>query len=269
MTLRGLCLIWFATFSINLQAATEVIALDYLTANDVLITVQSVLGNEGRASVYGNQLIVSATPEKIAELRSVINQLDTQPKRLLISLDTVGNQSQRERGYRVDGSASIGDVEITAGKGEVNGKDQVRIINDSSNRRGSGVQQVQATEGYPALIQVGQSVPIRSTNVGPYGQRSSTTQYRNVTTGFLVTATVSGDRVNISIRSNNDSLSRTQPGTINVQSTDTRVNGRLGEWIPFGGISSETQGQDGGFLRNSTSSGNEEMSMQIKIEAVQ
>ena len=268
MTRRSLCFVLLASFSLTLQAATEVIALHYVTANDVLATAQSVLGNEGRANVYGNQLIVSAPAEKIAELRSVIEQLDQQPRRLLISLDTTGNASQSDRGIRVDGSASAGNVEINAGRGEINGRDQVSISNNRNVGSSAGVQQVQATEGYPALIQVGQSVPLRTTSTGPNGQVIRGTQYQNVTSGFLVTATVSGDRVNISIRSNNDSLSRTQPGVINVQSTDTRVNGHLGEWISVGAVSSESQNQDAGFLRRSTSSGNDTTSMRIKVEEV-
>lgn len=266
MTLRGLCLIIFATMSLGLQAATEVIPLDYLTADDVLPTAQALLGTEGRANAYGNQLIVSASPEKIAELRSVLAQLDKQPRRLLISLDTSGNDTQSNKGYSVNGSASAGNVEIVAGRGEINGRDQVRIINDNSANTSSGVQQVQATEGYPALIQVGQSVPLRTTTTGPYGQVSSSTQYRNVMTGFMVTATVSGDRVNVSVRSNNDSLSRSQPGIINVQSTDTRVNGRLGEWISLGGVSKQSQGQDDGFLRRSTTGSAEDITMRIKVD---
>lgn len=266
MTLRGLGLTLLLSISLAVQAATEVIQLNFLTANDVLATAQSVLGNEGRANVFGNQLIVNASPAKIAELRSVIDQLDTQPKRLLITLDTTGNDAQSERGFRVDGSASVGNVEINAGRGEINGRDQVRIINNQSASNSGGTQRVQATEGYPALIQVGQSVPLRTTTTGPSGQVNQNIQYQNVTSGFLVTATVSGDRVNLSIRSNNDSLSRTQPGAINVQSTDTRVNGRLGEWISLGGVSNQSQGQNDGFLRRSTSGSAEDMSMRIKVD---
>jgi hypothetical protein len=51
-----------------------------------------------------------------------------------------------------------------------------------------------------------------------------------------------------------------------VQSTDTRVNGRLGEWISLGGVSSQSQGQDTGFLQRSTSGGADDMSMRIKVE---
>ncbi len=39
---------------------TEVIPLQYRTADDLLPTLQAVLGSEGKVNVYGNQLIVNA-----------------------------------------------------------------------------------------------------------------------------------------------------------------------------------------------------------------
>jgi hypothetical protein len=45
------------------------------------------------------------------------------------------------------------------------------------------MQQVQASEGTPALIQVGQSVPLTSSQTDSYGDLRSQTEYRNVTQG--------------------------------------------------------------------------------------
>jgi len=268
MTLRALFAALLLTFSSSLLAATEIIPLNYRTADDVLPAAQSILGNEGKVSAYGNQLIVNAPPGKIKELRELLNQLDTQPKRLLISVDTSEANQQNERGYRVDGSASAGGVDIEAGRGEINGRDQVRIIRRSTDSRNGGTQQIQATEGYPALIQVGQSVPLTTTSSGPYGQVYNQTQYRNVTRGFYVTASLSGDLVHVTISSNNDRLSQSQPGIIDVQSTDTRVSGRLGEWINIGGVNQESQGSQSGFLQHRSTQGREDMSMRLKVEAL-
>ncbi|AYC33112.1 secretin [Pseudomonas cavernae] len=251
-----------------LLAATEVIPLNYRTAEDVLPVVQSVLGNEGRVSPYGNQLIVNASPAKIQELRDLLNQLDTQPRRLLISVDTSDASHMNDRGYAVNGSASAGNVEIQAGRGEVGGRDQVRIIRNSTASRGGGTQQVQATEGYPALIQVGQSVPLTTTSVDPYGGAYNDTRYRDVTRGFYVTASLTGDIVHVSISSNNDRLSQTQPGAINVQSTDTRVSGRLGEWITIGEVNESSQADQGGFLQHRSTQGRDDMTLRLKVEAL-
>ena len=122
MKLRALLTGLLLLASFAAQAATEVIALSYRTADDVLAVAQSVLGSDGRVTAYGNQLIVNAPPAKIVELRTLISQLDTQPKRLLISVDTNDSSQQDDRGYSVNGSASAGDVEVQAGRGEIQGR---------------------------------------------------------------------------------------------------------------------------------------------------
>lgn len=267
MTLRALAAL-LLTLSLPLQAATELIPLGYRSADEVLPVVQSVLDGQGKVSAYGNQLVINAEPEKIEEIRDLLKQLDTAPRRLLISVDTSENGYQDSSGYSVNGSASAGDVEVIAGRGEVHGRDQVRIIRRSTDSRSGGTQQIQATEGYPALIQVGQSVPLTNTSVGPYGQVYQNTQYRNVTQGFYVTASLTGDTVHVSISSNNDRVNQSRPEVIDVQSTDTRVSGRLGEWIPLGGVSEQSQGDDRDFLRRHTTQGSNDMHMRIKVEAL-
>ncbi|MDH1105802.1 secretin [Pseudomonas otitidis] len=268
MTPRALLAALCLALSLPLQAATEVIPLNYRTAEDVMPVVQSVIGNEGRVSAYGNQLIVNASPQKIQELRGVLDKLDTAPRRLLISVDTSDSNYQDDRGYSVNGSASVGGVDVQAGRGEVNGRDQVRIIRRSTDSRGGGVQQVQATEGYPALIQVGQSVPITSASTGPYGQVYTNTEYRNVTRGFYVTASVTGQTVHVSLSSNRDRLSQSQPGAIDIQSTDTRVSGRLGEWITVGGVNESSQSDNSGFLHRQTTQGSENMALRLKVDSL-
>ena len=268
MTLRACLLALSLGLSLPLQAATELIQLNYRTAEDVLAVVQSTLDGQGKVSPYGNQLVINASPEKIREVRDLLQQLDPAPRRLLISVDTRESSFQDRDGYRVDGSVSAGDVEVIAGRGEVRGRDQVRIIRRSTDSRSGGTQQVQATEGYPALIQVGQNVPLTTTSVGPYGQVYQNTEYRNVTQGCYVTATLSGDRVHLNISANNDRVNPYQPGVIDVQSTDTRVSGRLGEWIPLGGVSQQSQGDDSGFLRRHSTRGSNDMSMRIRVEAL-
>ena len=268
MSVRLILGVALLTLSQALSAATEVIALNYRSADEVLPAVQSVLGKDGRVSPYGNQLIVNAAPEKIEEIRQLLEQLDTRPRRLLISVDSSESNYLNDRGYRADGSISAGDAEVQIGRGEIDGRDQVRIIRRSTASRGGGTQQVQASEGYPALIQVGQSVPITTSSRDPYGQVYSNTEYRNVTRGFYVTASLAGEIVHISISSNRDRLSQSQPGVIDLQSTDTRVSGRLGEWIAIGGVNQQSQAEQGDFLQHRSTQGREDMTLRVKVEVV-
>lgn len=268
MTLRRIFASFVYLACLPLFAATEIIQMNYRMAEDVLPIAQSVVGDQGKVNAYGNQLIVNAPPAVIDELRGVLGQLDNEPKRLLISVDTQNSASSNDRGYRVDGSATMGNVEIQSGRGEIRGRDQVRIIRRSTQDLGGGTQQVQATEGYPALIQVGQSIPLTSTGTDGYGQPYQQTQYQNVMRGFYATATVTGDRVHVTISSQNDRVEQIRPDVINVQATDTRVSGRLGEWIPLGGISENGSSTQGGLLRRHTTEGRQDVSLRIKVDTL-
>ncbi|MCD1609561.1 secretin N-terminal domain-containing protein [Stutzerimonas kunmingensis] len=251
-----------------LQAATEVIQLDNRMAEDVIPVAESVLGGQGRVTAYGSQLIVNAPDALISELRQVIDQLDVEPKRLLISVDTQDSASSSAGGYQVDGSVRSGDVELESGRGEIGGRDRVRIIRRSTNSRDGGVQQVQASEGYPALIQVGQSVPLTTQGTDGYGQIYQQTQYRDVLRGFYATATVHGDRVQVTISSTRDRLAQGRGGVVEVQNADTRVSGRIGEWITIGGVDESASSEQQGTLRRYSTQGGQNLSMRLKVDVL-
>ncbi|MBS67992.1 MAG: secretin [Pseudomonas sp.] len=251
-----------------LQAATEVIQLNNRMAEDVIPVAESVLGGQGRVTAYGSQLIVNAPDALISELRQVIDQLDVEPKRLLISVDTQDSASSSAGGYQVDGSVRSGDVEFETGRGEINGRDRVRIIRRSTNSRDGGVQQIQASEGYPALIQVGQSVPLTTQGTDGYGQIYQQTQYRDVLRGFYATATVHGDRVQITISSTRDRLAQGRSGVVEVQNADTRVSGRIGEWITIGGVDENASSEQQGTLRRYSTQGSQNLSMRLKVDVL-
>ncbi len=261
MSLRTFLIGLLAACSFSASAATQILPLHYRTSSDLLPVAQSFLGKDGSVSAYGNQLIVNAEPAKIDELRTLLTQLDTAPKRLLITVDTSENNTQDQRGYSVNGS-------ISAGNGGVDGRAQTRIINRSTDSRDGGIQQVQASEGSPALIQVGQSVPLTSTQLDAYGRPINQTQYRNVTQGFYVTASVTGDIVHLSITTNRDRMSQERPDVVNVQSTDTKVSGRLGEWITLAGVNRQNQADQQGIAQRYSTQGRDDMTLRVKVETL-
>ncbi|WP_242207629.1 MULTISPECIES: secretin N-terminal domain-containing protein [unclassified Pseudomonas] len=252
MSLRTLLTTLLLGCSFTVMAATEIVPLNYRTSTDMLPMAQDFLGKDGQVSAYGNQLIIKAEPDKIQELKALITQLDTAPKRLLITVDTNENNGRGDEGYSVNGAQP----------------NQTRIISRSTASRDGGVQQVQATDGMPALIQVGQSVPITSSQSNSYGDYSSQTQYRNVTQGFYVTASVTGDIVHLAISTNRDRMSQERPDVVNVQSTDTTVSGRLGEWITLAGVNRQTQADKQGLTRSYSTQGRDDMTLRVKVDAL-
>ena len=250
MSLRTLLTTLLLTASFSVTAATEIVPLNNRTSADLLPVAQNFLGKEGQVSAYGNQLIVNAEPEKIEELRAFIAQLDTAAKRLLITVDTNENNTQNNQGY------------------SVNGTPQTRIISRSTVSRDGGIQQIQASEGIPALIQVGQSVPLTTTQTDPYGRLQNQTQYRSVTQGFYVTASVTGETVHLSISTNRDRMSQERPDVVNVQSTDTTVSGRLGEWITLAGVNRQNQADKQALTRSYSTQGRDDMTLRVKVDTL-
>lgn len=265
---RSLIAVLTFMVTLSLQAATEVIPLKFRMAEDVLPIAESVVGDQGKINAYGNQLIINAPASVINELRDVLAQLDNEPRQLLISIDSQNSATSGASGYSVDGSARAGDVEVQTGRGERNGRDQVRIIRHSTTSEGGGIQQVQATEGYPALIQVGQSVPITTSGHDGYGQIYQQTQFRDVTRGFYATATIHGDQVQVTISSHQDRMSSSRPGAIDVQETNTSVRGKLGEWISLGGIDESASSSQSGTLRRYSTQGRQDLSLRLKVDTL-
>ncbi|MCS3420429.1 MULTISPECIES: secretin N-terminal domain-containing protein [Pseudomonas] len=244
MSLRTLLTTVLLATSFSVMAATEVVPLSNRTSADLLPVAQNFIGKDGTVSAYGNQLIVNAEPDKIQGLRALLSQLDTPSKRLLITVDTNENNQQS------------------------NGNNQTQVITYSTESRDGGIQQIQASEGVPALIQVGQSVPLTTTQPDAYGRPQNQTQYRNVTQGFYVTASVTGETVHLSISTNRDRMSQERPDVVNVQSTDTTVSGRLGEWITLAGINRQTQAEKSTTTRSYSTQGRDDLSLRVKVDTL-
>lgn len=241
MPLRPLLASLLLAASLTAQAATEVIPLQHRSSAELLPAAQSFLGKDGSVSTFEDKLIVNASQERIDDLRTLLQQLDTAPKRLLISVDNNDSNFQDNRG-------------------------NARVIQYGTANREGGLQQIQASEGQPALIQVGQSIPITSTSTDGYGRIQSDTQYRNVTQGFYVTPRLTGDTVRLQISTNNDRVSQERADVVKVQSTDTTVTGRLGEWITLAGYNQDSQAERSASSLSYSTQRGENMTLRVKVD---
>lgn len=241
MPLRPLLASLLLAASLTAQAATEVIPLQHRSSAEVLPAAQSFLGKDGSVSTFEDKLIVNASQERIDDLRALLQQLDTAPKRLLISVDNNDSNFQDNHG-------------------------NARVIRYGTANREGGMQQVQASDGQPALIQVGQSIPVTSTATDGYGRLQSNTEYRNVTQGFYVTPRLSGDTVRLQISTNNDRMSQERVDVVKVQSTDTTVTGKLGEWITLAGFNQQSQSERSASSLSYSTQRGENMTLRVKVD---
>lgn len=252
--------------SASVQAAptTEVFNLGYSMAQDLLPAIEPMLRDDERVSAYGNQLIVRAEPARLAEIRALLSELDRQPAQLRISVASAGAVIGNENGYQVDGRIGVGPAEIVVG--DPRNGNQARVIQRSTRGQNDGLRQITANEGYPVLIQSGQSVPLQSYTTDAYGRIIEGSQYRDVTQGFYATVRLSGDLATITLSANNNSVNRNDSRVINVQQTDTVVTARLGEWITVGGIGDSEASSSSDIGRSTRTRSQSDSSIRLKVE---
>ena len=241
MSLRPLITGLLLLASISAIADTRVITLQNRTSADLLPIAQNFVGKNGKVSAYGNQLIVEASASKIQNLEDLLSKLDKPAMRLLITVDTR--------------DSNLADT-----------APNTRVISTAS--RDGGTQQIQTTEGTPAFIKTGQSVPLTSTQTDAYGRLLTQTEYRNVTRGFYITASVTGETVHLAISTTRDRMSQEQPDVVNIQSSDTHVSGPLGQWITLAGTNGRNQTDNEAQTRSYSTQSRDDMTIRVKVDAL-
>lgn len=214
---RALVLLFFV-LSAHAQQALEVISLRYRTADQVLETLRPLVEPGGTLTGQGNQLILRVSPANLAEIRRALDAIDRLQRRLQVSVrfDDAFESSRREVG-------ASGTISDRGTRIEIRGQDAQGRADERVDQR------IQVLEGSRALIQSGQSRPVRQrqyiqTPAGPIPQEVVVVQ--DMTTGFEVVPRISGNMVTMDIYSS-------RAGSTTASST---ASGRLGEWFELGSV---------------------------------
>ena len=261
----------------------EIITLRYRSVEQVLPILRPLLEPGGALTGMQDQLVVRASAANIAELRKVLESIDRMPRRLLISVRQNADAGSASRSASVSGTIGSGNVVISNQPGAAsnhernNDRNITGRINDSRSTAADGVTQtIQVLEGNPAMIQVGESVPVPNRVVTRTVNGVVVTDsvaYRDVGSGFQVIPRLSGDRVMLEIASSRDtpvgsSASGGLPGSANIQRTATTISTRLGEWVELGGMDGSESRTTGGFFGSASSQRSDTRRIQVKVEEI-
>jgi len=267
-----LLLVLLFAFGAAYADEVEVIQLRYRTAEQVIPTLRPLVEPGGAISGMQSTVVIRASRANIAQLRQVLDTLDRTPRRLLISVRQDAGGSFERRGAGVAGTVGSGDVRV--GVNEPPRRESGATISayeSSGTRDASTSTQVQALEGSPAFIAVGQSVPVQSTVVTPTPGGTivqRTTGFQNTGSGVYVTPRVSGDRVFLDIAQQTSAPGRQAPGAANIQQISTTASGRLGEWFPLGGIDQSATRTQSGILSGSAGARTASSSVWVKVDEI-
>ena len=260
-----------ALFGIGLiawsQGVLEIISLRHRTVDQVLPVLQPLIEPGGTLSGQNNQLIVRASPANLAEIRRVLDVIDTPLRRLMISVRL--EDAAQARDSSIDSR-----VVVRSGESGTSGSAAVRIQDSRSARDERVDQRVQVLEGGRAFIASGESRPLRQQNVvrTPGGTVvTESTVMQQAASGFEVVPRLAGDFVTLEILQQREAFAPGRAGAAGVvqgQRAASSVSGRLGEWFELAGASSSNVRDERGILSARDASASSSRRIWVKVDEV-
>ncbi|MBL8271943.1 secretin N-terminal domain-containing protein [Steroidobacter sp.] len=251
-----------------LAQSLTVIDLKHRRAEDLIPVLQPLLEQGGALSGQDYKLFVRTSNANLAQLRSALEQLDKQQRQLLVSVRRSTAQDLQREQASASGTLRTGDGSFSVNeRPRASSGATVRAGERNVQTQGASVSSVQVLAGSSAFIATGTSVPIVTAVAVGGGRRpfvAGTIEQRNLQRGFTVTPRVNGDQVILDISQQDE---RVTGGGIQSQSLNTQVTGRLGSWMQLGGVSESSSQTNNGVLSRSYSTGSNELSIWVKVDA--
>ena len=213
-----------------------VIQISSRPAAALVDAVRPLLGERDSVSAYHDRLIVNASPQAIAAVRSLLAEIDRPARRLIIEVRQAGSLSQSTQGL----GYGVQTDNLRLGRVPPGSRAQIGYQDLRTRARDDSLQRVQALDGRPALIRTGQSVPIYEGYQETYGNRfvqGFQMHYRDLNSGFYALPRVHGDQVTVEIYQQQE---RAVPGgRLDRQQAASVLRGSLGQWLTLGSVGGE------------------------------
>lgn len=256
--------------SVCAQPALKIITLQHRFAQDLLPTIQPMVGEDGVASGVDNQLFIRATPERVQAIEQVIETLDIIRRNIRITVSHASSSQSQGGRASVRGGMKVGDVEIQTSPGAFDRtQDGVRldIDNQQSSNVSSGTEFVIVMDGERAFIRVGQSVPYTQQWVQltqRYMRVSQTTVFQDITTGFAVRPRYIGGQVELEITPR--IASQNHGNVVDFEELSTVVRVTPGQWFDLGGSMQTRDDVSQAILSQRGRSGSSDRRLRIKVD---
>jgi len=251
----------------------QLIELRYRLAEEILPVVQPLLEPGGVLTGADGVLFVNTSPANFEQIRQAVELLDRRPRQLMI---TVG-QGTVTRDERTDlrGTGTVGSGEMQVGVNARPGDDSGVAVGVRSGSQRADLQNtssVRTLEDTETYIAVGQLAPLTTTQVVPGSRRPqeyTSTQYREVSTGFYATVRLRGETVTLEVSPRQQRLRDAAPEpVIETAGLVSTVSGPLGAWIPLGAVQETGAGNTTGLLVWGRRTAESRYSAWVKVEEV-
>ncbi|MCP3662106.1 MAG: hypothetical protein GY696_06360 [Gammaproteobacteria bacterium] len=253
----------------------EIIDLKGRTADEIIPIIKPFINPDGSITGTGYQLVLRTSSKNVQEVKNILKKIDRPPRRLLIHVRQGAVTDIDKRHLSAGINKPIGsNGQIIVGDPTPPDSTRVKIKSTSTKSNLDNTHTVQALEGKAAFIATGVSIPINSSSDTIIGgstvQRQRYTQYQDVTSGFYVIPRINGEQVSLAITTRQDrpGNNRDRYGNrdINIQHAETQVSGKLGEWIPIGGIERNGQVSQNSIIQRSSTKNRVDRGIALLVE---
>jgi len=267
LLLSALGCMGFSLFAPAGQTELRMITLQHRFGEELLPIVQPMVGHDGTANAMNNLLIIRATPERLAEIEQVVAGLDTARRNVRIEVSHGSTHQQDSSEFGASGRGRIGDTEVIVGNPRQRRGGRIVMERGSSSMSRQGSQFLTVLDGAEGFIEVGKSVPYTqqwAIFTERYASSGQTTEFRDITTGFVVTPRYIGNEVEVEITPRIANLNNR--GHIDFEALATRVRVVPGEWLDLGGTMQSRDEVSSAILRSGSTNSSASSSLMIRVD---
>lgn len=225
-------------------ASLTTLQLQHRPATEIIPIIEPLLEPGNKISGEGYRIFLRASPQTVDEVRELIEAIDVGAKSVIVSVFH-GRRSDLEK-RNISGHIRIdnGDISGSIAAGETR-----------RSESGGPVHRLRIVDGSEGFIATGTRSALYSANEA------------NAASGFYVLPRINGDRVTLQISPFSNQLKASGGGIQTLQAATT-ISGRLGEWLPLGGVDEriERRQSDGIGKRSMNSSQHDSIWIRADLE---
>lgn len=248
------------------ESIIEVIPVYNRPAAEIQPLLKPLLDKSDQVVADGANLLIKTSPERLAEIKTFVSQLDSRQHNLLITVLQNSQMSADELNANARARVTIPANNRSKTTGEISG----HVYQTQSTSTSENTQTIRTLEGSTAYIKTGNSTPVQNVQIyNPgygYPAISTQTEYIDAGTGFAVIPRLNGDQVTLEISPWLEHMQAN--GQIQSQSAQSNVRVNLGEWVELGALAENNQQSSAGRLTNIRQTGTSQLHILIKVEQV-
>jgi len=244
----------------------EVIPVYNRPASEIQPLISPMLENTDRVIADGSNLIVKTTPDRLNEIKKLINNLDSRLNNLIITVIQSRHTTADELNAAARVNLNIPIDDMSKSSGRISGH-YYRTDDQNSNE---STQTIRTLEGNTAHITVGKTYPIQNVQIynSGYGYGypavSTATGFIDATTGFAVTPRLAGQHAILDVSPWSDKANTR--GQLETQGAQSTIKINLGEWTELGSINETSQHSTNGNLATIRQTGENRLRILVKVD---